>query len=161
MGSQGARHVPRLRSGRGLASAAGRRQGGPGGVVQGDQQGVRRWQGRHRDGGQQGEPGAWRDRRRLRLQAAVRHRHGCQGAEDDLAEGRVLRQGGLIQKPTASPRGCRRRSARYNKWYFKLDLHKHEKTKKDVQIFSGKKKKKKKKNFKNLRGKKKKKKKKK
>merc|ERR1711972_607626 len=66
-----------------------------GGALQGDEQGLRHRQGRHRDGGEQGEPGSRRDRRRLRRQAAVGHGHGRQGAEDHPLEGHILRKGRL------------------------------------------------------------------
>ena len=41
----------------------------------------------------QGEPGVGRDRWRLRVQAAVGHRHGRQGAKDGALEGHLLWQG--------------------------------------------------------------------
>merc|ERR1711933_595245 len=88
-------YVYGLRSGSWPRGRHCRRQGGAGGALQGDKQGLRHWQGRHRDGSEQGERGPGRDRRRLRRQAAVRHRHGCQGAEDHPLEGYLLWQGGL------------------------------------------------------------------
>merc|ERR1712224_233721 len=63
---------------------------------------VRRWEGCHPDGGQQGESGTWRDCWRVRVQAAGRHRHGRQGAEDHPPQGRLLWQGDLRALPMCS-----------------------------------------------------------